>query len=48
MTAFAPVLVLCDLLAFAVQVTSYAGSAVEWRGRRDRVAADGMLTPATD
>ena len=41
-------LVLCDLLAFAIYVMSYAGSTIEWRGRRYRVAADGMLTPATD
>jgi ceramide glucosyltransferase len=33
-----------DALAFAVFVTSFFGSAVEWRGKAYRVAPDGALT----
>lgn len=41
-------LLLCDLFAFAVYVMSFAGSSIEWRGRRYRIAANGRLIPATD
>lgn len=44
----AHLIVLCDLLAFAVYAMSYAGSSIEWRGRRYRVTAKGRLIPATD
>jgi ceramide glucosyltransferase len=44
-------LVLRDLLSFAVFVWSFTGSAVSWRGNRYRVAPDGQLLaepPASD
>ncbi len=37
-----------DLLSFLVYVASYFGAAVEWRGERFRVDADGKLGPTTN
>jgi ceramide glucosyltransferase len=41
-----PILLLQELTGFAVCLASYAGSTVEWRGRRYRVGAGGTLNPA--
>jgi hypothetical protein len=41
-----PILLLQELMGFAVSLASYAGSTVEWRGRRYRVGAGGTLNPA--
>ena len=34
-----------DLLSFGVFIASFAGSSVEWQGRRFEVSRDGVLTP---